>query len=323
MMSLAKLGIGVASLVMAGALGGVAPEAQAGNSSAITEAMAEEFRSIQPKVRVTVGFSGTGGGFKKFYAGETDINDASRPIKGKEIAKCAEAGIGFIELPVAYDGLSVVINPRNDFVDYLTVEELHELWKPGSEVMTWKDLRSEWPDEKIKLYGPGTDSGTFDYFTEAINGKSQACRADFTASEDDNVLVQGVAGDKNAIGFFGFAYYIENRDKIKVIAIDGGDGPVKPTMNTINDGTYNPLSRPIFIYAHRTASDRPEVEAFVDFYLENAPALVSEVGYVPLPDKIYELARDRFRKRVTGSVYTGDTAGKPLTELFKLRSDRT
>ena len=249
----------------------------------ITEAVAEEFRGVQPKVRVSVGFSGTGGGFKKFYAGETHINDASRPIKGKEIAKCQEAGIEFIELPVAYDGLSVVVSRKNEFVDHLTVEELHAIWKPESEITMWSQVRAGWPQEKIVLYGPGTDSGTFDYFTEAINGKSQACRADFTASEDDNVLVQGVAGDPNALGFFGFAYYIENDEKIRAVPVDPGTGPVSPTTETINDGTYAPLSRPIFIYVARPAADLPEVEAFVHFYLESAPALVSEVGYVPLP----------------------------------------
>lgn len=287
----------------------------------ITEAVAEEFRSVQPKVRVTVGFSGTGGGFKKFYAGETDINDASRPVKSTEIAECAEAGIDFIELPVAYDGLSVVTNRKNDFVDYLTVDELHRLWEPGSEVTTWQDIRPEWPADKIKLYGPGVDSGTFDYFTEAINGKSQACRADFTASEDDNVLVRGVAGDRNAIGFFGFAYYAENKDKLKLVPIDGGGGPVAPSMETINNGTYAPLSRPIFIYVGKNAADRKEVATFVDFYLENAARLSAEVGYVPLPDAVYELARERFQKRVTGTVYGEGAKGKRLTELFALRSD--
>ncbi|MEZ5063263.1 MAG: PstS family phosphate ABC transporter substrate-binding protein [bacterium] len=282
----------------------------------ITEAVAEEFRSVAPKVRVTVGISGTGGGFKKFTVGETDINDASRPIKDKEQSVAAENGIEYIELPVAYDGLSVVINPANDFVDHLSIAELNELWKPESQVKTWKDLRPEWPDREIKLYGPGVDSGTFDYFTETVNGKSQVCRSDFTASEDDNVLVQGIEGDKDALGFFGFAYYLENKDQLKVVPIDGGNGPVAPSVTTINDGTYAPLSRPIFIYIAKAASERPEVRAFVDFYLDNAPQLVSEVGYVALPDAVYDAAKARFAAGVTGTVYGEGSKGKSLEALF-------
>jgi phosphate transport system substrate-binding protein len=283
----------------------------------VTEAVAEEFRAVQPRVRVSVGISGTGGGFKRFTVGETDINDASRPIKGSEQEKAAENGVSFIELPVAYDGISVVINPENDWVDRLTVEELHQLWMPGSQVKTWKDLRSEWPDEEIKLYGPGVDSGTFDYFTEAVNGKSQACRADFTASEDDNVLVQGVAGDRNALGFFGFAYYVENRDLIHAVAIDGGNGPVKPSHESINDGTYAPLSRPIFIYVAESAAQRPEVAAFVDFYLDNAAELAEDVGYVALPGGLQEAVEARWNGRVTGTAFTEDAAGKSLEALYR------
>jgi len=285
----------------------------------ITEAVAEEYRGVEPKVRVTVGISGTGGGFKQFSVGETDINDASRPIKEKEWTKAAEAGIEFIELPVAYDGISVVVNPANTWVDHLTPAELKAIWEPGSAVKTWADVRAGWPAEPIKLYGPGTDSGTFDYFTEEINGKSQACRADFTASEDDNVLVQGVAGDKDALGFFGFAYYVENRDKLKVVPIDSGHGPVAPSMASINDGSYSPLSRPIFIYVSKAAAGRPEVESFVNFYLESAPDLVAEVGYVPLPTSVYDLARERFGKRVTGTVFGPDHGGaKSLEDRFRL-----
>jgi phosphate transport system substrate-binding protein len=288
----------------------------------ITEAVAEEYRGAQPNVRVTVGISGTGGGFKKFYAGETDINDASRPIKDKEITKASEGGIEFIELPVAFDGISVVVNPQNDWVDHLTPEELHRLWMPGSTVKTWKDLRPEWPAEEIKLYGPGVDSGTFDYFTEAINGESQVCRADFTASEDDNVLVLGVAGDKNALGFFGFAYYVENKDQLKVVPVDNGNGPVAPSMDSINNGSYAPLSRPIFIYVAKSAAARPEVKSFVEFYLENAPALVAEVGYVPLPEALYTAGKDRFAKHTTGTVFVEGSKGKSLEELFRV-TDRT
>ncbi|MBC8323120.1 MAG: PstS family phosphate ABC transporter substrate-binding protein [Candidatus Marinimicrobia bacterium] len=283
----------------------------------ITEAVAEEFRKVHPKVRVTVGVSGTGGGFKKFVMGEIDINDASRPIKGKEIKKANENVIGFIELPIAFDGLSVVVNKYNNWTDYLTKEELHTIWKPGSTVKTWADVRPEWPEKEIKLYGPGTDSGTFDYFTEAINGKSQVCRSDFSKSEDDNVLVQGIAGDKYSLGFFGFAYYKENKDKLNIVPIDGGNGPVTPSEKTINNGTYQPLSRPIFIYVNPESIKKPEVKTFVEFYLENTKHLVSEVGYVALPDKVYELGLNRLNKGVTGSVFSGrNTVGVKIEDLF-------
>lgn len=283
----------------------------------ITEAVAEEFRKVHPKVRVTVGVSGTGGGFKKFVMGEIDINDASRPIKGKEIKKTNENVIGFIELPIAFDGLSVVVNKYNNWTDYLTKEELHTIWKPGSTVKTWADVRPEWPEKEIKLYGPGTDSGTFDYFTEAINGKSQVCRSDFSKSEDDNVLVQGIAGDKYSLGFFGFAYYKENKDKLNIVPIDGGNGPVTPSEKTINNGTYQPLSRPIFIYVNPESIKKPEVKTFVEFYLENTKHLVSEVGYVALPDKVYELGLNRLNKGVTGSVFSGrNTVGVKIEDLF-------
>ncbi|MFT4579568.1 MAG: phosphate transport system substrate-binding protein [Nitrospinales bacterium] len=271
----------------------------------ITEAVAEEFQKKNRKVRVTVGISGTGGGFKKFTAGQTDINDASRPIKDSERKKAKDNGVGFIELPVAYDGLSVVINPNNDFVDYLTVTELRKIWQPGSTVKYWRDVRPEWPKRPLNLYGPGSDSGTFDYFTKTINGKSQASRPDFTASEDDNVLVMGVAGDENALGYFGYAYYRENKAKLKVVPIDGGTGPITPSEKTINDGSYKPLSRPIYIYISKPGSQRPEVKEFVRFYLANASELVKEVGYISLPDKSYQLATDRFEKWLKGSLISG------------------
>lgn len=283
----------------------------------ITEAVAEEFRREEPRIRVTVGISGTGGGFKKFCVGETDINDASRIIKEKEIKKASENKIGFIELPVAYDGISVVMN-KNNSVNVMTVEDLKTIWQPGSTIKKWSDVRPDWPDKPITLYGPGTDSGTFDYFTEAINGKSQACRADFTASEDDNVLVQGIAGDPNALGFFGYAYFSENRTKLKAALIDGGKGPVGPTDETINNGTYAPLSRPIFIYVNPESAKKPEVRAFVRFYLKNAALLVKEVGYVPLPDRVYELALERFEKGIIGSAFQGgNTVDVSLEDLFK------
>lgn len=283
----------------------------------ITEAVAEEFLKVHPRVQVTVGISGTGGGFKKFCAGEIDINDASRPIKPSEQEAAIAGSVQFIELPVAFDGISVVAHPGNDFLDYLTVEELRKIWQPGSMVNKWSDIRSEWPDRNVALYGPGTDSGTFDYFTEAVNGKSQVCRPDFTASEDDNVLVQGISGDPDALGFFGFAYYTENASRLKLIPIDGGDGPVFPSIETINTNTYNPLSRPIFIYVNDQAR-REEVVAFVEFYLREAPKLVQEVGYVALPAEGYELVLNRFTKGITGTVYSGGhAAGASLLELFQ------
>ena len=282
----------------------------------ITEAVAEEFQRVHSDVRVTVGISGTGGGFKKFQVGETDINDASRPIKDSEAETSAASGIEFIELPVAYDGISLVVNPENTFVDDLTVEELNRIWQPGSDVQRWSDVRAGFPDTPITLYGPGTDSGTFDYFTDAVNGNEGACRADFTASEDDNVLVQGVSGDPDALAFFGYAYYAENKERLKVLGIDPGDGAIVPSEQTINDGTYTPLSRPIFIYISTAAAERPEIQAFVRFYLENAPALVTEVGYVPLPDEVYNLALQRFENRVTGSVFSGAAPGSSMVALL-------
>lgn len=259
----------------------------------ISEAVAEEFLAVAPRVRVTVGVSGTGGGFKKFLANEIDINDASRTIKDSEAQEALANGINYLEIPVAFDGLSIVVNPNNDWVDSITVEELELIWQPGSVVDSWNDVRPDWPDAPIRLYGPGTDSGTFDYFTEAINGESGASRPDYTASEDDNVLVQGISGDEYALGFFGFAYYIENQDKLKVVPVDGGNGPVAPSAITINDGTYSPLSRPIFIYLNTASLARPEVRSFVDFYIDNAGALANEVGYIELRADQYQESREK------------------------------
>lgn len=260
----------------------------------ITEAVAEEFQAANPDVRVTVGVSGTSGGFKKFIPGETDINNASRKIKDKEVEEIKAKGFEAIELPVAYDGITVVVNPQNDFVDYLTVEELNKIWAPESKVKTWAEVREGWPAEEIKLYGPGTDSGTFGYFTEAVNGEEGASRSDYTASEDDNVLVQGVTGDKNALGYFGFAYYAENQDKMKAVPIkETADAPaVEPTMETINNGSYKPLSRYLYIYASSKAlAEKPEVKAFTQYYLDNAAAMSEAVGYIPLPADQYEAAK--------------------------------
>ncbi|MFT7686272.1 MAG: phosphate transport system substrate-binding protein [Candidatus Azotimanducaceae bacterium] len=269
----------------------------------ISEAVAEEFLAVQPRVRVTVGVSGTGGGFKKFLNGEIDINDASRTIKEKELTIATERKFEFLELPIAYDGLSVVVNKGNTWVDYLTVSELHEMWKPGSTVKYWSDVRAGWPKKELKLYGPGTDSGTFDYFSETVNGKSGRSRPDFTASEDDNTLVQGIAGDDNSLGYFGYAYYAANKDKLKLVPIDGGNGAVAPSQTTINNGSYAPLSRPIFIYVSKASMMRPEVKTFVNFYVNSAGALASEVGYIPLPDKVYQGALARIASLETGSAY--------------------
>ncbi len=280
----------------------------------ITEAVAEEFQIAKKgKIRVTVGISGTGGGFKKFCRGETDISNASRPIKPSEVKLCKENAIEYIELPVAYDGLAVLINPQNNWVDYMTVKELKKIWEPEAQgrITKWSQVKPNWPDKEIHLFGPGVDSGTYDYFTDAIVGKEGASRGDFTASEDDNVLVQGIATDKFALGFFGLAYYEENKDKLKLVPIDdendsNGKGPILPTLETVMDGTYQPLSRPIFIYVSKGSADKSEVREFVEFYMNKAGVISKEVGYIPLPGKTYELALKRFQKRITGSIFAGE-----------------
>lgn len=255
----------------------------------ITEAVAEEFQTTNPEVRATVGVSGTGGGFKKFTAGEIDISNASRPIKDKEKALAEQNKIEYIELPIAYDGLSIVVNKSNNWVDKLTVDELKKIWEPNSQVKKWNQIRPEWPDKEIKLYGPGTDSGTFDYFTGEINGEEGASRSDYTASEDDNMLVQGIAGDQYSLGYFGYAYYAENKDKLKIVPVDDGSGKaVEPTQDTILNGTYKPLSRPIFIYVSKASLAKNEVKEFVKYYLTEGPKLIPDVGYVPMPAEKYE-----------------------------------
>ena len=249
----------------------------------ITSAVAEEFKGAGAKnVRVSVGTKGTGGGFERFCKGETDISDASRPIKDEEKAACAAKSIEYVELKVAVDGLSVLVNPQNSFATCLTTDELKKIWEPGSKVKNWSQIRSGFPNQPLSLYGPGTDSGTFDYFTDEINGEEGASRTDYTPSEDDNTLVQGIAGDQNALGYFGYAYYVQNKSRLKLLGIDGGSGCITPTETTINDGSYKPLSRPLFIYVKKASASRPEVKAFIDFYLENVDALLSSVGYVPL-----------------------------------------
>ncbi len=272
----------------------------------ITEAIAEEFQQVSPTIRVTVGISGTGGGFKKFSAGETDICDASRRIKESESEACRAAGIEPIELSVAFDGIAIVVHPDNNWIDSITVEQLKQLWQPESSVHKWSDLNPDWPDEKITLYGPGTDSGTFDYFTEKIIGESGASRADYTASEDDNVIVRGVTADRHALGYFGFAYYAENKDHLKLLAVDAGDGPVRPSEETIRDGTYKPLSRPLFIYVRKDALARPEVEQFVRFYLDHVNEIVREVGYVPISDDVAAENQRRLEQALSADASAAD-----------------
>lgn len=258
----------------------------------ITAAVGEEFQQLNPDVKVTVGFSGTGGGFEKFLQKETDINDASRAIKAEEIAKAEENKIDYKEIKIAYDGLSVVVSHDNDFVDSLTVDELKRIWEPNSKVKTWKDVRSEWPAEEIKLFGPGSDSGTFEYFTEEVVGEKGAIRTDYTASEDDNVLVNGVAGEKNGMGFFGYAYYVENKDKLKVVPIDNGSGPIEPNEETVKSGAYAPLSRPLFMYVRTESLKKAEVKAFLEFYLKEGTKVIPSVGYVPLNEDEYKAGLD-------------------------------
>ncbi|OQA33751.1 MAG: Phosphate-binding protein PstS precursor [Betaproteobacteria bacterium ADurb.Bin341] len=286
----------------------------------ITEAVAEEFQKAKKNaIKVTVGISGTGGGFKKFCRGETDISDASRPISKKEMEACKEAGIQYYEMPVAFDALTVVINPKNDFVKSMTPAELKKMWEPAAtgKVMSWKDVNPAFPDVPLKLFAPGADSGTFDYFTEAINGKSKASRTDFTASEDDNVLVQGVSRDKGGLAYFGFAYYVENQKKLKAVPIFNGKEAVLPSPQTVENGTYAPLSRPIFIYVNAKSLEKPEVKAFVEYYMKHSPELVREVKYVPLPAKAYTLNMEHVAKKKIGTVYGGEEAiGVKIDELM-------
>lgn len=267
----------------------------------ITEAVTEEFVKQAAGVEVAVNISGTGGGFKRFCAGETDIQNASRAIKDEEAALCAEAGVEWYEFEVAYDGIAVVVNPAADFLDCITVDQLKQIWQPGSTVDSWNDVNPEWPDQPISLYGPGTDSGTYDYFTDEVNGEEGVSRDDYTPSEDDNVLVQGVAGDENALGFFGLAYYEQNADKLKLLAVDGGTGCVQPSIETVQDGTYAPLSRPLFVYVKADSLTRPEVQEFMRFYLAEVPNLAEEVGYVDSPMNVYVDAQAKLEAAIAGT----------------------
>ena len=327
--------LGAALLTACGGSGSTTPEGASatptliqldGSSTVfpISEAVAEEFQKVNPNIRVTVGISGTGGGFQKFCRGETDISDASRPIRPAEIETCQKAGIEYIELPVAYDGLAVVVNPKNAWADRITVAELKTLWAPDAQgkVLRWNQVRSSWPNREIRLFGAGVDSGTYDYFTEAIVGKEGASRGDFTSSEDDNVLVQGIGSDELALGFLPLAYVEQNQGKLKLVPVEdgkaeNGDGPIGPSAETVRNGTYQPLSRPLFIYVSRKAADRPEVQRFVEAYF-NAPALIREVGYVELTPQIYDLARKHFADRKVGTAFGagGSQVGMTLEKLL-------
>ena len=310
--------ISYGSLLVAGALVAGTAFAQApivkidGSSTVfpVTEAVAEDFqKAMRGKVRVTVGISGTGGGFKKLCRGEIDISDASRPILKKEIEDCKAAGIEYVELPVAFDALTIVINPRNSFVKALSVEQLKRIWEPAAQgkITSWKQVDASFPDAPLKLFGAGSDSGTFDYFTEAIVGKAKASRGDFTASEDDNVLVQGVSRDVNAIGYFGYAYYAENRDKLKGVPIieKAGKPAVAPDEKTVLDGSYQPLSRPIFIYINAKSLAKPEVRQLAEFYMSHGAKLAKEVKYVPLPANAYKVGMERIKTAKKGSAFGG------------------
>ena len=320
------------------ACGGGTPPAQEGGAAAalitidgsstvfpIAEAMAEEFGKANPSMRTpTVGISGTGGGFQKFCRGETDISTASRPIRPAEIEACRTAGVEYIEIPVAYDGLAIVVNPKNTWATTISVGELKTLWAPEAQgkVMRWNQVRASWPNREIRLFGAGVDSGTYDYFTEATVGKEGASRGDFTSSEDDNVIVQGVASDELALGFLPLAYVEANRDKLKIVPVDDGKadngaGPIIPSARTVRDGTYQPLSRPLFVYVSRKAADRPEVQQFVEMLFSRGD-LVAEVGYIELTPQIYELARKHFADRKTGTAFGegGSQVGMTLEALL-------
>jgi phosphate transport system substrate-binding protein len=289
----------------------------------ISEAVAEEFKKASG-VNVTVGLSGTGGGFQKFCRGETDINDASRPVRPAEIEACRKGGVEFIEVPIAYDGIAIVVNPKNSWASTITVDELKRLWAPEAQgkIMRWNQVRASWPDRDIRLFGAGVDSGTYDYFTEAVVGKEGASRGDFTSSEDDNVLVQGVSGDELALGFLPLAYLEQNAARLKAVPVDDGKGdngagPIAATTQTVRDGTYQPLSRPLFIYVARKSAERPEIQKFVDSYFSSAE-LVREVGYVELTPQIYDLARTHFAERKVGTAFGtgGSQVGMTLEALL-------
>ncbi len=328
---LAKACIGGLAVAASLALAAAAPQdskslkgaVRADGSSTVyplAEAIAEEFRKEAPGVRVTVGLSGTGGGFKRFAAGEIDVSDASRPIKKSEADTAAKNGIEYIELPIAFDGLSIVVNPKNTWIKSLTVPQLKRIFSATDPAKTWRDVDPSWPANAIKIYAPGTDSGTFDYFKETVVGKEGKIRADLTASEDDNTLVNGVAGDESAIGFFGCAYYFENKDKLKIVPIDGGKGAITPTHETIENGTYAPFSRPLFIYVNKASAAKPEVKRFVEFFLAHAGELADDVGYVALPKSVYATAEKNFREMKLGTQFmtaSGDSVAGKVVDIYK------
>jgi phosphate transport system substrate-binding protein len=286
------------------------------------EAIAEEFQIANKGVKVTVGISGTGGGFKKFCRGETDISNGSRPILKQEMEDCKKAGIEFFELPIAFDALTVAVSPKNDFVHCISVADLKKMWEPGAQgkVTRWKDVNEAWPDQPLKLYGAGADSGTFDYFTEATVGKAKSSRGDYTASEDDNVLIQGIENDVNSLGYIPYAYYEPHAKKLKALGVDWGKGQgcVKPSLDAVVAGQYNPLARPLFIYVSKKSTEKPEVKAFVEFALTKGQALVKEVKYLPLPDEAYKMGLDRFKSGQLGSGFGGvPEVGLPVQEILK------
>jgi phosphate transport system substrate-binding protein len=342
-MTLSPLRQGAAAALIAASIacGGGAPSTPGGAASTpapsdikvdgsstvfvVSEAVAEEFQKAHGGLRVTVGQSGTGGGFQKFCRGETDVSDASRPIQAAEIAACKAAGINFFEIPIAYDGIAIVTHPKASWINDITVAELKKLWAPDAQgkVMRWNQVRAGWPDREIHLYGAGVDSGTYDYFTEATVGKARASRGDFTSSEDDNVLVQGVAGDELALGFIPFAYYGENTGRLKLIPVDNGkaedgNGPIAPSLESIRNGTYQPLARPLFIYASEKSLARPEVQQFVDFYVAKVGTLAEEVGYVELGAEAYKLVADHFKARRPGTLFgdSGAQVGMTIEQLL-------
>ena len=287
----------------------------------ITEAVAEEFQIMKRgKVRVTVGISGTGGGFKKFCRGETDVQDASRPILAAEMEACRAAGIKYYELPIAYDALTVAVNPQNTWITQLTVADLKKMWEPAAQgkITRWSQINPKWPNEPLSLFGPGSDSGTFDYFTEAVVGKAKSSRGDYTGSEDDNVLVQGIASNKHALGYLGFAYYTPNASRLKAVPIVGKAGkPVGPSLDNVTNGSYEPLSRPLFIYVSEKGAKRPEVREFIEYYLNQSEPLIEEVGYLPLPKRAYELASKHFREGKLGTGFGGvPEVGLKVEELL-------
>jgi phosphate transport system substrate-binding protein len=287
-----------------------------------SEAIAEEFqKATKGQVRVTVGISGTGGGFKKFCRGETDISNASRPILKEEVEACKKAGIEVIEMPLAFDALTVAVSPRNNFIgECVSVAQLKKIWEPAAQgkVVNWSDVDPKWPKQKISLFGAGSDSGTFDYFTEAVTGKAKSSRGDYTASEDDNVLVQGIEKDPNSLGYIPYAYYAPHAKQMKALAIDGGKGCVKPSLEAVTQGTYNPLGRPLFVYVSRKAADKPEVQQYVEFAMTKGGALVAEVKYLALPQAAYDAALKHFKDRRVGSVFGGvPEVGVSLDDLMK------